>query len=84
MWGAMSYYQGNISGNIPGNIPEKWYEGAVLFLSTINYWYFTNDTTYNDVTKVGLDFQGEPGDYMPPNWTTWIVRDSNTLAIFLC
>ncbi|KAJ5610694.1 hypothetical protein N7510_007413 [Penicillium lagena] len=75
MWGAMSYYQGNISGNIPGNIPSKWYEGAVLFLSTINYWYFTNDTTYNDVTKVGLDFQGEPGDYMPPNWTQWIGND---------
>ncbi|KAJ5807836.1 hypothetical protein N7474_009105, partial [Penicillium riverlandense] len=81
-WGAMTYYHGNESGSIPGNIPQKWYEGGALFLTTINYWYFTNDSQYNDVTKVGLEFQGEPGDFYPTNWTTWIGNDDQLFWSF--
>jgi mannan endo-1,6-alpha-mannosidase len=36
----------------------------------IDYWYYTGDTTYNEVTKQGLLFQvGPNNDYMPPNQT---------------
>lgn len=36
----------------------------------IDYWYYTGDTTYNDITEQGLLFQvGPNNDYMPPNQT---------------
>ena len=34
----------------------------------VDYWYYTGDDTYNDVTQQGLLFQvGPENDYMPPN-----------------
>lgn len=36
----------------------------------IDYWYYTGDTTYNDIAQEGLLFQVGPyNDYMPPNQT---------------
>lgn len=41
-----------------------------MFNSLINYWYYTGDTTYNDIVKQGMIFQtGPENDYMPPNQT---------------
>lgn len=38
--------------------------------SLIDYWYYTNDDTYNDLTMQGLLHQvGETDDYMPRNQT---------------
>lgn len=38
--------------------------------SLIDYWYYTGDTQYNEVTTQGLLFQTGPyNDYMPPNQT---------------
>ena len=36
----------------------------------IEYWYYTGDSTYNDVVIQGLLAQvGPDNDYMPPNQT---------------
>lgn len=36
----------------------------------IDYWYYTGDDTYNDLTSQALLFQvGETNDYMPRNQT---------------
>lgn len=41
-----------------------------MFGALIDYWYYTGDTAYNDITTEGLQFQVGPyNDYMPPNQT---------------
>ncbi|KAF4632523.1 hypothetical protein G7Y89_g5609 [Cudoniella acicularis] len=68
----MLYYNGNTTGNIPGNLPPPyyWWETGAMFGAMIDYWYYTGDTTYNDVTTQALLFQTGPNqDYMPPNQT---------------
>lgn len=41
-----------------------------MFGSLIDYWYYTGDTTYNDVTIQGMLWQVGPNeDYMTPNQT---------------
>ena len=42
----------------------------------IDYWYYTNDATYNDVVEQGLLFQTGPDwDYMTPNQTMGMGND---------
>jgi mannan endo-1,6-alpha-mannosidase len=68
----MVYYNGNTTGNVPGNLPSPyyWWEAGAFFGAMIDYWYYTGDTTYNDVTSQALLFQVGPNDdYMPPNQT---------------
>lgn len=70
----MLWYNGNETGHIPGAFPMKWWEGAALFLATLNYWHFTGDTTYNAVTSQGMQWQaGANGDYMPANYSAYLV-----------
>jgi mannan endo-1,6-alpha-mannosidase len=41
-----------------------------MFMTMIDYWRYTNDTTYNDVVEQALQFQvGPNNDYLPPNQT---------------
>ncbi len=41
-----------------------------MFGTMIDYWYYTGDSTYNEVTSQALLFQvGPNADYMPPNQT---------------
>ncbi len=75
VYGMMTYYHGNETGQIPGAFPEKWWEESALFLALIQYWYFTGDTTYNGELSVGLQWQsGKDGDYMPSNYSAYLVR----------
>jgi mannan endo-1,6-alpha-mannosidase len=63
---------GNQTGGIPGNLPPPyyWWEAGAMFGAMIDYWYYTGDTTYNDVTSQALLFQVGPNrDYMTPNQT---------------
>jgi len=68
----MTYYTGNQTGGVPGNLPNPyyWWEAGAMFGAMIDYWYYTGDTTYNDITSQALLFQtGSNADYMPPNQT---------------
>ena len=41
-----------------------------MFGQMIEYWYYTGDSTYNNVVTQGLLAQvGPDNDYMPPNQT---------------
>ncbi|RDW72115.1 mannan endo-1,6-alpha-mannosidase-5 [Coleophoma crateriformis] len=71
-FGMMQYYQGNLSGQTPGILPQPlfWWEGGGMFMTLVDYWRYTGDTTYNSVTSQALLFQVGPNrDYMPPNQT---------------
>jgi mannan endo-1,6-alpha-mannosidase len=68
----MLYYTGNHTGDVPGNLPAPyyWWEAGAMFGAMVDYWYYTGDSTYNDVTQQALLFQTGPNeDYMPPNQT---------------
>lgn len=44
-------------------------------MALIQYWHFTGDSTYNDQLSLGLQWQsGDNGDYMPSNYSSYLVR----------
>lgn len=66
----MEYYHGNRPGDNPGNLPDPyyWWEAGAMFNALIDYWYFTGDDTWNDITTQGLLWQaGDTGAFMPNN-----------------
>ena len=68
----MTYYTGNRTGDVPGNLPAPyyWWQAGAMFGSLIDYYYYTGDSTYNDVLIQGMLFQAGPeDDYMTPNQT---------------
>lgn len=45
----------------------------------IDYWHYTGDETYNDVTLEGMQFQvGENADYAPKNWSLTLGNDDQS------
>jgi len=69
---ALKRCPGNTTGNTPGLLPGPyyWWEAGAMFGSLIDYWYYTGDTTYNDVVSQAILFQvGPTNDFMPPNQT---------------
>lgn len=45
----------------------------------IDYWHFTGDETYNDVTFQAMQFQvGDHRDYAPDNWTLSLGNDDQS------
>ncbi|CAK1364734.1 Mannan endo-1,6-alpha-mannosidase DCW1 [Cercospora beticola] len=77
--GMMKWYTGNSApGGIPGLLPGPyyWWEAGAMFGAMIDYWYYTGDDTWNDITKEALLFQVGPGDsYMPPNQSKSLGND---------
>ena len=68
----MTYYTGNQTGQPVGLLPSPyyWWEAGAMFGQMIEYWYYTGDSTYNDVVTQGLLAQvGPDNDFMPPNQT---------------
>ncbi|KFY53720.1 hypothetical protein V497_08286 [Pseudogymnoascus sp. VKM F-4516 (FW-969)] len=66
----MSFYTGNKPGDTPGYLPDPyyWWEAGAMFGAMIDYWYYTNDTTYNDIVEQALVHQaGDDRNYMPIN-----------------
>jgi len=76
----MTIYTGNQSGQVPGLLPGGlncdpntlgnycWWESGAMFGALINYWQYTGDTSYNDVTSQAIAFQRGPDDnFNPPN-----------------
>lgn len=42
-------------------------------MAAIEYWHETGDTTYNNEVSVGMQWQAGDGDYMPSNWSSYLV-----------
>ena len=71
----MAYYATNANGTILSGIPGLltyppyyWWEAGAMFGQMIEYWYYTNDTTYNDLVTAGLLFQvGPQANYVRSN-----------------
>jgi mannan endo-1,6-alpha-mannosidase len=67
----MSYYTGNITntettvGILPG--PYYWWEAGAMWGALLDYYHYTNDSSYNNVTTQALLSQVGPlSDYMVP------------------
>ncbi|KAI1076981.1 glycosyl hydrolase family 76-domain-containing protein [Whalleya microplaca] len=68
----VSFYTGDQPGHVPGLLPDPyyWWEGGAFLGALIDYWYYTGDSQYNNLTIRGLLHQvGPDNDYMPPNQT---------------
>jgi len=76
----MTVYTGNQSGQVPGLLPGGlncnpnnvgtycWWEAGAMFGALINYWQYTGDTTYNQVTSQAIEFQrGADDNFNPAN-----------------
>ncbi|KAJ5835360.1 Six-hairpin glycosidase [Penicillium robsamsonii] len=66
----MSYYTGMNPGDTPGNLPDPyyWWEAGAMFNSLIDYWFYTGDDTWNDITMQAMLWQaGENKAFMPAN-----------------
>ena len=79
----MSYYKGNQSGQIPGLLTpgpfySTWWTNALVWASMIDYWHYTGDDTYNNVTVEGMIFQSGPSlrqPFLPANLSVSIGND---------
>ncbi|KAL4884458.1 glycosyl hydrolase family 76-domain-containing protein [Aspergillus karnatakaensis] len=73
----MTYYNGNETGQTPGKLPDDtWWEGGAMFMTLIQYWYWTGDTTYNEPTSQALLHQkGENNNFFPRNYTLYLGND---------
>jgi mannan endo-1,6-alpha-mannosidase len=68
----MTYYTGNETGGTPGNLPAPyyWWEAGAMFMTLINYWYYTGDASYNNETVQAILWQAGPDyDLKPANQT---------------
>ena len=77
----MSYYTGNRTGDVPGNLPAPyfWWECGAMFGAMVDYWFYTNDTSYINVTTQALLAQvGPDKNYMPPNQTSTLGNDDQS------
>lgn len=78
---AQSWYTANQSGTPPeaiGTLPQPhyWWQAGALWGAMVDYWAYTNDTSYNTVTSQGLLAQvGPDWNYMPPAYFTSLGND---------
>ncbi|AWU74615.1 hypothetical protein CAS74_004850 [Pichia kudriavzevii] len=71
--GLMDYYWGKDYGGTIGMFthPYYWWEAGGAFGSMIDYWYYFDNDTYNDVVIQSLLYQrGDDNNFMPLNQTT--------------
>ncbi|KAK0645112.1 Mannan endo-1 [Lasiodiplodia hormozganensis] len=76
--GMTSYYTGYRPGDVPGNLPDPyyWWEAGAMFGALIDYWYYTGDDQFNQMTTQALVHQeGEDYDYMPANQSKSLGND---------
>ncbi|GAW19033.1 hypothetical protein ANO14919_085170 [Xylariales sp. No.14919] len=71
-YGLLKYYTGNNTGDTPGNLPDPyfWWEAGAMFGTLVDYWFYTGDESYVDVTTQAILHQaGDDKDFMPTNQT---------------
>jgi mannan endo-1,6-alpha-mannosidase len=74
----LTFYVGNQTGQVPGLLPPPyyWWEAGAMFGSLLDYWYYTGDSQYNDITEQALLFQvGPDNNYEPTNRTSDLGND---------
>lgn len=74
----LNYYTGDELGGTPGVLPEPyyWWEAGAMFGTLIDYWYYTGDDQFNNMTSTALQFQtGPDNNFMPPNQTKSLGND---------
>jgi mannan endo-1,6-alpha-mannosidase len=83
-WDLVSFYTGNNTGDVPGNLPDPyyWWEAGAFFGTLINYWRYTGDDTYNDITTQAILHQAGTGDFMPSNQTRTEGNDDQAFWAF--
>lgn len=81
----MRYYTGHEPGQIVGLLPNPyfWWEAGAMFMTLIEYWSVTGDSSYNQIITDSLLFQaGDDYDYMPPNQTLTEGNDDQAFWAF--
>ena len=76
--GLREWYTGDRPGDVPGNLPDPyyWWLCGAMFGSFVDYWYYTGDDTYNNITTQAMVHQiGQPQAFMPPNQTSTLGND---------
>ena len=71
----MSYYTATQTGQIPGKLPGTWWEGGAMFMTLIQYWYWTGDSQFNGIVQDGMYFQKGNDDYFPSNYSQYLGND---------
>ena len=73
--GMLKYYHGNEPGQTPGTLDNTWWEAGAMFMTLVQYWRVSGDSSHNDITTQGLQWQaGDDHDYLPANSTAYLVR----------
>ncbi|OAA55369.1 Mannan endo-1,6-alpha-mannosidase [Cordyceps fumosorosea ARSEF 2679] len=78
-YGLVKFYNGNTTAGIPGLLGGKyyWWEAGGMFGHLIDYWYYTGDSTYNDIVMQAMMHQinAPAGDFLPRNQTNAMGND---------
>jgi mannan endo-1,6-alpha-mannosidase len=81
VFNLMSYYQTNQSGTPPENIgtlpqPLYWWQAGAMWGGLVDYWAYTNDSSYNPTITQALQAQvGPDNNYMPPAYFASLGND---------
>lgn len=76
--GMLQYYTGYKLGDVPGNLPDPyyWWEAGAMFGALVEYWYYTGDSQWNDITTQALLHQtGSGNNFMPTNQSRTLGND---------
>ncbi|KAB8264335.1 glycoside hydrolase [Aspergillus pseudonomiae] len=86
--GMLKYYHGNEPGQTPGTLDNTWWEAGAMFMTLVQYWRVSGDSSHNDITTQGLQWQaGDDHDYLPANSTAYLGNDDQMfwgLAAMTC
>jgi mannan endo-1,6-alpha-mannosidase len=80
-YNLMSYYQTNASGTPPQNVgtlpqPLYWWQAGAMWGGLVDYWAYTNDSSYNPTITQALQAQvGPDNNYMPPAYFSSLGND---------
>lgn len=68
LWSMYATDDNKVISGIQGLLtypPYYWWQAGAMFGQLIDYWYYTNDSTYNDMIRDGLIHQaGENWDFV--------------------
>ncbi|KAF5859218.1 hydrolase 76 protein [Aspergillus alliaceus] len=81
----LAHYTGMNPGDVPGNLPDPyyWWEAGAMFSTLIDYWFYTGDDTWNDITMQAVLWQaGDDGTFMPTNQTRTEGNDDQSFWAF--